>query len=177
MLELTADDGSLQTSDQVTITVNPPPTNLVGNPGFESDTSGWNTAGSDAGVTLDRIAGGHSGAWAGVMVNAGAAGAMCKLNDQPNWVDVTGIGTYGASMWVRADVPGTTLTLRIREYVSGSLVGKQTASIGLSTAWQQVSLAYPVQSPGASTLDLQAWVPNAPIGTCFAVDDVVIAPS
>jgi hypothetical protein len=39
-----------------------------------------------------------------------------------------------------------------------------------------VSLAYLVRSPG-SALDLQAWVPNAPIGTCFEVDDVEIAPA
>jgi hypothetical protein len=177
VLELTADDGALQRSDQLTVTVNAAPSNLVGNPGFEVDTSGWNLAGSDPGVTLDRIAGGHSGDWAGVLLNGGAAGALCKLNDQPNWVDVTGVGTYQASMWVRADAPGTTLTLRIREYASGTLVGKQTAQVALSSSWQQVSLAYAVTSPGASTLDLQAWVPNAPVGTCFALDDVGIAPS
>lgn len=177
VLELTADDGAVQSADQLTVTVSPAPSNLVGNPGFETDTTGWNTAGSDAGVSLARIAGGHSGDWGGVLLNGGAAGAMCKLNDQPNWVTVTGAGTYQASMWVRADAPGTTLTLRIREYDGGTLVGKQTASIGLSTTWQQVSVAHPVQSPGTSTLDVQAWVPNAPVGTCFAVDDVVIAPA
>ncbi|HET9725058.1 MAG TPA: hypothetical protein VFR44_14615 [Actinomycetota bacterium] len=175
-LELTADDGALQTSDQLTVTVDPAPSNLVGNPGFETDTSGWNVAGSDAGVSLGRIAGGHAGSWAGVLTNAGAAGAMCKLNDQPNWVAVTGVGTYRSSMWVRADAPGATVTLRVREYVGGTLVDKGTVSVALSTAWQQVSLDYLVQSPGASTLDLQAWVPNAPVGTCFAVDDVQIAP-
>jgi hypothetical protein len=156
--------------------VNPAPSNLVGNPGFETDTSGWNVAGSDPGVSLGRVAGGHSGSWAGLLTNAGAAGAMCKLNDQPNWVAVTGVGTYLSSMWVRADAPGTTLTMRIREYNGGTLVNKATASIALSTVWQQVSLGYAVQSPG-STLDLQAWVPNAPVGTCFAVDDVEIAPA
>jgi hypothetical protein len=106
VLELTADDGALSGTDQVTVTVDPAPSNLVGNPGFEIDTSGWNMAGSDAGVALGRVAGGHSGSWAGVLTNAGSAGAMCKLNDQPNWVDVTGVGTYQTSMG-RTDAPGT----------------------------------------------------------------------
>jgi hypothetical protein len=176
VLKLTADDGALSGTDQVTVTVDPAPSNLVGNPGFEVDTSGWNVAGSDAGVALGRVAGGHAGSWAGVLTNAGSAGAMCKLNDQPNWVDVTGVGTYQTSMWVRTDAPGTALTLRIREYNGGTLDDRLTTSIALTTDWQQVSLAYLVRSPG-STLDLQAWVPNAPVGTCFEVDDVEIAPA
>ena len=37
---------------------------IVTNSSFESVTSGWNTSGSGPGVTLARVAGGHSGAWA-----------------------------------------------------------------------------------------------------------------
>lgn len=175
VLELTANDGALQTSDQVAVTVNAAPSNLVGNPGFEVDTSGWNVSGSDPGVILDRVAGGHSGAWAGRLTNGSAGAAMCKLNDQPNWIGTTGPGTYQVGMWVRADAPGTTLTLRIREYAGGTLAGKQTAQVALATSWQHVSLGYAVVAPGASTLDLQAWVPSAPVGTCFLVDDVEIS--
>lgn len=174
VLRLTADDGALQASDDVTVTVNGgSSTNLVGNPGFEESTNGWNVSGSDAGVTLTRVGVGHSGGWAGRLSNEGTAPGMCKLNDQPNWVATTGTGVYGVGMWARADAPGATLTIRIREYAGNVLVDKQTTSLGLSTSWQQVTLSYVTRSPG-STLDLQAWVPAAPVGTCFYADDVAI---
>ena len=44
-----------------TVTVTDP--NLVGNPGFETNTSGWNANGR-TGITITRVAGGHSGGWA-----------------------------------------------------------------------------------------------------------------
>src|SRR5205814_8674085 len=37
---------------------------FIRNGGFESDLSGWNTSGSGTGITLTRVAGGHSGGWA-----------------------------------------------------------------------------------------------------------------
>src|SRR5437763_11566716 len=38
------------------------------------------------------------------------------------------------------------------------------------TGWQQITVAYPVAAPG-STLDYNAYVTNAPPGTCFDADD------
>src|SRR4029077_14186136 len=38
VLRLTADDSALESSDDLTVTVNPSSQNLVGNPGFETDT-------------------------------------------------------------------------------------------------------------------------------------------
>ncbi|HEX2424241.1 MAG TPA: hypothetical protein VHN56_13970, partial [Actinomycetota bacterium] len=137
VLRLTADDSVLQTSDYLTVTVNSPSQNLVGNPGFETDTTGWNTSGSDAGVTLTRVSGGHSGGWSGLVANGGSGtAATCKIQDVPNWVTTTSAGTYTGSMWVRADSPGATLTIKLREYKSSTLVGLKTASITLTTSWQ-----------------------------------------
>lgn len=176
VLRLTADDSALQTSDDVTITANPVSTNLAGNPGFEGDTAGWNVSGSGAGVSLARVPGGHSGGWAAQLSNGGSAGATCKLNDQPNWVTTTAAGTYAAGMWARADSPGATLMIRLREYVGATLVGKQIAQIQIATAWQPITVSYATLSPGTSTLDLQAWTDGAPVGTCFYADDVAITP-
>src|SRR5204863_1227608 len=87
VLRLTADDSALRSSDDLTVTVNPTSQNLVGNSGFETDTTGWNTSGSDAGVTLTRVSGGHSGGWSGLVANGGSAtAATCKIQDVPNWV-------------------------------------------------------------------------------------------
>lgn len=175
VLRLTADDGALSAADDLTVTVSEASSNLVGNPGFETDTAGWNVAGSGTGVTLARVSGGRSGGWAAQVTNGGSAGAVCKLNDQPNWVLTTSVASYTATMWVRADTPGATFSIRLREYVGGTLVGKQVAQTALSTTWQQVSVGYTAVSTGSSSLDLQAWIDGAPVGTCFAADDVAIA--
>jgi hypothetical protein len=178
VLSLTGDDGALQSSDELTVTVNAAPSNLVGNPGFEVDTVGWNIGGSIAGVTLTRVSGGHSGAWAARLANEGASSGMCLLNDAPNWVGTTIAGTYSGSLWARADVAGATLRLRFREYSGGTLVGTPMVSqVQLTTTWQHVTVTIAPQSPGTSTLDLTAYVSSAPPGTCFYADDVLIAPS
>ena len=174
VLRLTAGDGALQSSDEITVTVNPASTNLVGNPGFEVDTAGWNVSGSGTGVALSRVQGGHSGGWTGQLANGGAAGATCKLNDAPNWVTTTSAATYTASVWVRADSPGASLIIRVREYDGGVLVGKQQTQLDLTTSWQLLSVSYGPVSLGTSTLDLQAWIANAPVGVCFYADDVAI---
>ena len=178
VLRLTADDSALQSSDDVTLTVSPASQNLVGNPGFETDITGWNTSGSDAGVTLTRVSGGHSGGWSGLVANGGSGtAATCKVQDAPNWVTTTSAGTYTGSMWVRADSPGATLTIKLREYKSSTLVGLKTASITLTTSWQMVSVSYVPAMPGTSTLDFLGLVSNAPVGTCFYADDISIVVS
>src|SRR5207245_2128059 len=94
--------------------------NLVGNPGFETDTSGWNTAGSST-VALTRVSTtAHSGNWSAKLTNAGTAAQPCILNDSPNWVASTIAGTYIGSMWVHADIAGATFKLKFREYQNGT---------------------------------------------------------
>jgi hypothetical protein len=144
--------------------------NLVRNPSFETDTSGWNTAGSGSGVTLGRVAGGQTGDWAAQLANTSATATECALNDSPNSVAVTSSGTYTAVVWVRADSPGATIKLRLREYGGSALLGSASAQTTLTTSWQRVSVAYTPTAPGASTLDLNAYVPSANTGTCFYAD-------
>jgi hypothetical protein len=43
------------------------------NPGFEADTAGWNTSVSSPGVTLTRVAGGHTGDRAALLTNTGTS--------------------------------------------------------------------------------------------------------
>lgn len=147
--------------------------NLVANPGFEVDTSGWNTAGI-VGVSLTRATGGHSGSWSALLSNGGTAAAPCILNDSPNWVSKTVAGTTEAGLWARADAPGAVLKLKLREYNASILVGSAASSITLSTGWQPLSVGYTPIAPGTSTLDFQAYVSSAPPGTCFYADDLGI---
>jgi parallel beta-helix repeat protein len=158
-----------QATDEVTVTGN-----VVGNPGFETSLTGWNTSGSGTGITLSRVAGGHTGGWAAKLTNTSAAASSCLLNDAPNWVATTVAGSYTASVWVRADSPGATFRLRLREYAGTTLAGTATVTATLGTSWQPVSITYLPSAPGASTLDLSAYVTGAAPGTCFYADDVVV---
>jgi hypothetical protein len=173
--------GTCFDADDASIALDPPPPppqlNLVANPGFETDLAGWNTSGSAAGVTLTREAGGHSGGWAARLTNTGTSAGSCTLNDAPKVATTTASGGHTARLWVRADAPGQTLKLRLREYSTGALVGTWIREFMLTTAWQQVSVGYTPASPGDSTLDLNAYVTGAPPGTCFLVDDVTIQPT
>jgi hypothetical protein len=149
-------------------TVLDPSSDLIGNPGFEVDTSGW--AGDASTNTLSRVTGGHSGGWAAAISNT-LAGGNCGLNDKPNWVSVTEAGAYTASIWARSDTPGLTLKLRLREFVSGVLQGSVTTSVALTSSWQQVTAVYTPVAPGLSSLDFEAFTANSPVGVCFQADD------
>jgi hypothetical protein len=145
------------------------------NPGFEASTAGWNTSGSSDGVTLTRAPTGHTGTAAALLTNTGPARAACSLNDSPNWVRTTPAGTYTAKLWVRADTPGAILKLRLREWSGATDVGQAKTTVTLTTDWQPVTVQYTAAAPGASTLDLNAYVLGAPPGTCFYADDASIA--
>ena len=176
VLRLTADDSSRESSDDVTVTVDPDPGgsgNLVGNPGFESGTNGWDKAGSGSGVTLSQVSGGHSGDFAARLRNGGTATADCKLNDAPNWVGTTSAGTYTGTLWARADTAGGLLKAKLREFNGSTLVSTGNASLTLTTAWQRITVTYVPTQPGTSTLDMLAIVTGVPAGqTCFYADDV-----
>ncbi len=149
------------------------PTNLVGNPGFEAGLTGWNTSGSDPGVSLSRVAGGHSGGWSALLTNTQSGTSTCTLNDSPNWVPSTNGGTYTGTVWVRSDTPGQTLKLRFREYSGSTLVSAPTTLVTLTTSWQEVVLTY-APSVAGSSLDFNAFISKAPSGTCFYADDISI---
>ena len=145
--------------------------NLIGNPGFEASTSGWNTSGSITGVTLTRVAGGHSGGWSAKLVNGASASGTCTLNDSPDWVKPTVAGRYNTSVWVRGDTAGATLKLRVTEYNGSTNVGSASTTATLTTSWQKLSVNYTPVVPGTSSLDFNAYVSGAAPGTCFYADD------
>jgi hypothetical protein len=148
----------------------PPPTNLVGNPGFEAGTTGWIPGGAK--VTLTRVSGGHSGAWAGQLTNSGSRTVTCTINDSPDWVRNASVGTYTASMWVRSSQVGATFTLRIRESSGSKVLRTKTVSAVINGSWQQLSMTYAPKSVGSS-LDLNGYMAGSR-GPCFTADDASI---
>jgi PKD repeat protein len=158
-------------TDTAVVTVS---SNLVRNAGFETDTTGWSTGGSGPGITLTRSPGGHTGDWSALLANAGTAASTCVLNDSPDTVKPTAAGTYTASLWVRADSPGATLRLRLREWAGTTLAGSAVSQVTLASSWQRVSVSYDAVAPGSGSLDLTAYVTNAAPGTCYYADDVSV---
>ena len=170
--DYTISDGNGGTaSATVSIAVSSATTNLIGNSGFELNTSGWEAGASSN--TLSRVAGGHSGGWTAQLSNT-SAGGNCTIDDKPSWVGVTQAGAYTASVWVRSDRPGLTFKLRLREYKGGTQQGSVSTSVTLTSSWQQVTVVITPVAPGQSNLDFQAYTSSSPVGVCFQADDASI---
>jgi hypothetical protein len=158
------------------VTEPPPSGNLVGNPDFETNTSGWGTAGSGTGVTLGRSQPGHTGNWAAVLTNTSTGTRKCALNDAPNWVTTTQSGTYTGTIWVRGGTAGKSIKITFKEMSGSNQVKAKTVTYTTTTSWQQLSVALAPNSPGTTTLDFQVFLPKdqAPPGVCFHADDASI---
>ena len=156
-----------------TVTVSSLTPNLVGNPSFETNTSGWSSYSSS---TIARVAGGHDGSWA-LEVRGPSSTALFGANDSPSWVASTpAVGTrYRISAWVRSVEGHGQVQVRIREYKSSSQVGPTTLSapVTLSASWQEVTMDY-VTAASASSLDLQVLDTPAASSERFLMDSVSI---
>jgi hypothetical protein len=73
-------------------------TNLIPNPGFEQDVSGW-VVKNDADATLTKVSGGHSGSFS-AQVGAPTAGSPA-LTVSPAGASMVAKATYSAGVWVR----------------------------------------------------------------------------
>jgi peptidoglycan/xylan/chitin deacetylase (PgdA/CDA1 family) len=147
--------------------------NLVANPGFESNTTGW--AAGSTGVSLTRQLSGHSGLWSGRIQNTGITARTCTLTDSPNWIARTAAGTYTASLWVRGAAAGATLTWQVQELNGATPVGTASSAIRLTTGWQQITVRYSPLQPGVTALDFNASVNAvAASATAFYADDALV---
>ncbi len=169
---VTDDHGATATATRsVTVTAS----NLVGNPGFESNTTGWSSVGS---AVLARVAGGRSGGFC-LEMRAPSTGSF-GATDSPNWI--ANVPTAGApftiSAWVRSAVHRGEVKLKVKEYVGTTQYGSTAYSniVTLSPTWQLVTVNYTTVRAG-STLDLS--VNEYPIVTAeiFQMDDVSITSS
>lgn len=150
-----------------------PGANLVGNPSFETATTGWN---SYSGGTLLRVPGGFVGAWS-LQLTGPATTGNYGVNDSPNWIANAGPAgsTYRFSAWVRSATNTGLSKLQVREYLGTTKIGVNTYSTGvpLSPIWKRVTLDFTTGASG-STLDYQ--VINYPLVTneVFMTDNVSI---
>ena len=179
-LRATNSVSSSTTTRDVVVSEPAPSQGIVGNPGFETDTAGWGTTGSGAGVALARVTSPvHAGVGAALLRNNATGARKCVLNDSPNWVTTTQAGLYTGGIWVRADEPGALIKVNFRELNGTTLLRSRTKTYTLTTSWQLVNVTHTPLSPGTSTLDFRVFVPRAyvPPGVCFYADDASIMAS
>jgi hypothetical protein len=146
--------------------------NLSTNPGFETGTQGWEVG---TGFTLSAVAGGRAGTNAGLVVNTAGRGGRCLATDEPTWVASTETGRYTATVWVRNDRGGSTISLELAEVAGGQRVGSARADRLLTTTWERVDVTYEVSTPGTA-LDLVLTTNRKPHkgDACFWVDDAAL---
>ena len=170
-VDVTDDDGATASSF-VNVNVSSPPSNLVANSSFETNTTGWAGSGE---ASIRRVGGGHSGGFS-LLASAPLLGlASYGVTDQPNWVQRTaGVGTrYHVRAWVRTELGVGIVGLVVREFTSGSSFTTRSSTIQLGTGWAALDLDVTTRLAG-SALDVS--IMNAPsaLGTAFRVDDVSI---
>ncbi len=144
-LQVTDDDGApATTTRQVTVSDSPPPPpppgNLVANPSFEVNTVGW-TGFQGTVVREAQVGAPHGGAVARV---AWASGTYFTI-DGGNNVTSTAAATYTATAWVKAATAssiGKPIQIKLRERTpAGATVADVgSASVPLSTSWQQLTV-------------------------------------
>jgi parallel beta-helix repeat protein len=147
--------------------------NSVINTGAETDTSGWNTSGSDPGATLGRDTNTfHSGGSSFRLDTTAFFKGDAVLNDSPNWITSAPGDTCTASAWVRAGTAGVTARIRIKEYAGSSRVGASTMNLRLNnTDWQQLSITRNGITAGNS-LDLNIYGYHISGAQTLWIDDV-----
>lgn len=139
-------------------------TNLVTNPDFEVNTTGWSSGGIG---TFTRVTTqNHSGTAAGQMVNAASAPLSVPSANTYGWelYPISGLtpgATYFVSAWVKGNAGG--------EVVKMSTLGSLVQTITLTTGWQQILFQF---IPNNSTDQIYIWSTTA--SATWFLDDVAI---
>jgi len=173
---VTDNDGAAQSaSAPVTVKMGATGGNLVANPSFEQDLSGWTAF---DGCTLSRVPGGYDGNWALQMNATGTVKSSFGVNDHPDWVhNVLAAGIdYRFTAWVRSAGNNGKAVIAVREYLlsNGQLVGSALSDgLSLSSEWRMITLDYLTASSG-TTLDFQVKEYPVNFGEVFLADNISI---
>ena len=176
-LQVTDDDGApaLATRQIVVGPVTPPASNLLANPSFETNTSGW--GGYQATLAREAQAGAPAGGFVVKVTRSG--GTSFTIDDGaravPNLVAGT---TYSAEVWVRAAAAssvGKPIQIKLRERTAAGTVVADVGSpsVALTTSWQKLTLSRTVVTAGGS-LGLRVSHGGAVSGNAFYADAALL---
>jgi hypothetical protein len=175
---------SSQATAVVTVTDTPPPpptpprdsvgVNVVKNPSFEFDVSGWK---GYHGGTIARAPGGVDGNGCVQIRGPAVPVEDFGINDGPNWVtSVPAAGTrYRVTAWVRALGVLGTVRIQMREYANGVQQAPAAYSrpVTLGLLWQELALDFTTLTTG-STIDVQIIDNPLQTGEAFYADNISI---
>jgi RHS repeat-associated protein len=172
-----SDGDSAPTSDVNGTTAVALGVNLIANPSFESNLTGWFAYQSSA----TRVAGGQDGSWAARVAFSGCGGCSdYSLDDSPNTVANPPQGMqFTATAWVKADtVTGKQVKITIREN-GGATASQntQSAAVTLSGTWQQLTVTRSVAQADRTALEVYISQANAVAADVFLVDNVTLVAS
>jgi len=146
----------------------PEPTGPLHDPGFEAGLTGWRPVG---GARLGRFEAARSGSWAATMTTGSTPDPGMTATDVTRCAPRT---SYQASAWVRASVPGTTITLNLLEYVNGKRFAVDTAGAVLGgSGWQRLQVDHVTHLPKAR-LAMELIASGLPMGSSVLVDDLEV---
>src|SRR5690606_36313098 len=152
--------------------------NLISNPSFESDLSGWE--GWQSSLARIALADAPDGDY--VVRVTRTTGTSYTVDDNPATVTATMAGqTYWASAWVKAastSSQGKSVTLRLREINSSGVLVKETISqaIPLATTFRQLFITATAVGSG-NTLDVRISQGGAASGDSFYADHFILEPA
>lgn len=152
--------------------------NLVTNPSFESDLSGWE--GWQSSLTRIALADAPDGGY--VVRVTRTAGTSYTIDDNPATVVSTTAGqAYWASAWAKAasgSSEGKFVTLRLREINSSGVLVKETTSqpVPLATTFRQLFITTTAVGSG-NTLDVRISQGGAASGDSFYADHFILEPA
>src|SRR5690606_36773584 len=149
--------------------------NLISNPSFESDLSGWE--GWQSSLARIALADAPDGDY--VVRVTRTRGASYTVDDNPATVTATLAGqTYWASACVKAastSSQGKSVKLRLREINASGVLVKETISeaIPLATTFRQLSITATAVG-SVKTLDFRILQNGAPSGDSISVDQFIL---
>ena len=176
-LQVTDNGGasSIATRQVVVGSVGPPPANLLSNPSFETNLSGW--GGYQATLTREAQAGAPAGSFVAKVTRS--TGTSFTIDDGAAAVPSLVAGTtYTAEAWVKAAVAssvGKPIQIKLREKTSAGAVVADvgSAAVNLTTAWQKITISRTVVTAGGN-LGVRISQANAVAGDAFYVDAIVL---
>ena len=172
-LQVTDDDGApaVATRQIVVGAVTPPTSNLLSNPSFETNLSGWN--GYQATLAREAQAGAPQGGFVAKVTRS--TGTSFTIDDAaravPNLVAGT---TYNAEVWVKAasaSSVGKPIQIKLRERTAADAVVADVGSpsVALTNSWQKLTLSRTVVTAGGN-LGLRVSQGGAVAGDAFYVE-------
>ena len=149
----------------------PPPSNLLSNPSFETNLTGWN--GYQGTLLREAQPGAPAGGFVAKVTRS--SGTSFTIDDNARAVPSTTAGRgYLAEAWVRAanaSSVGKPISIKLRERTSagGVVADLSSPSVTLSTAWQKVTVTLTTTTTGGN-LGLRISQGGAAAGNAFWID-------